>query len=1072
MSSAHDAGPPRAEAGAGARRARGAAQWHRGDHALAWARFAVALAVTLGVMAAAWVARPEQLSQPDDIVGYPAYHDFNFAPMFLAHRLVVWVLPLLTAVLYCALRRWGPLRERAGGREDRPARRLIVRPGDAAADVASPRWTAALSVLPTALVIALAASASSEAALPTLGARGLLAGSAFLLVVRLLGLLVGRLVDEDGDALVALVATPVGSLAGLWWFARSAAVYDEAGAHQDWPWLPVWIPAALALTAVAWAACRLRAGDAPGQVASRLASVAAGGVLVFLTSTRMPGAVPRFQGFDDAHAVTGADLLTRGYFPWRDVLFLHGVFEDALRANVGFWLFEHSIWGALAASIALWVPLYWVGAYLLLVWTVPRHWLLHVAAVATVTWASALLPVSVRWFALGYVLILLGTALRRDSVTRTAAMTAGLFVAAVLIPEMSFLVLAVVAVLVVHDLTRRGENVRWWRRLRRLRDFVLTGTALACLWAVFLAANGALGAWIAYYLYYGPGHNETGAQPWNLYDNGTGDALYLLSEALVIVGLAWLLALLIGRRPFRAEHGVALAAALTTGLYAEKALGKYDYGHILQVVTVAVPYWFVLATCAVVATTRALRRRGRPTAFDALPRLPAVGVVAATAALIPLMVHLPTSGTILSRAAWNSRAEVPSLTDAPDLIGYSEPGPEGTDTTMVSDLASIIDTLAPGDETVYDFTNSPGYFTYLMQERLASRLYTVGIALSEASMRELVGDLEADPPAVVVFDDLNYGLPTWDGLRNEVRHYTVSPYLLDGWTPVLETYGFLIMVRDDLLTSLPVLPEISAPVVRDDLYFSMPTCSWGHLPDFLAPATVESEVTVPVGAFREQRRFRVSGWSYDVATGAEPRRLLAATGARVLATGRASLERPDVNDVLGAPQGARTGFAISGLTRRTGQITTYAVLDDGLAHPVGPPRGEQPETLILPSGAEVVTSPIPAAGNLDDLSAEHVRVAKVDLPPGTDLGKYGQVTLSSRRGPVGPATVTVFDDPAPAGLSRDISFATLPGTGHDVSVRVGACLQWHGYSGDTLYLAQDGGHRIDELRLGVVPAEQ
>jgi hypothetical protein len=50
----------------------------------------------------------------------------------------------------------------------------------------------------------------------------------------------------------------------------------------------------------------------------------------------------------------------------------------------------------------------------------------------------------------------------------------------------------------------------------------------------------------------------------------------------------------------------------------------------------------------------------------------------------------------------------------------------------------------------------------------------------------------------------------------------------------------------------------------------------------------------------------------------------------------------------------------------------------------------------------------------------------------------------------------------------DIVANTLPVTGSSISVRVGSCLTWHGYTGRTLYLGQVGGNPITKLELSGV----
>ena len=86
-------------------------------------------------------------------------------------------------------------------------------------------------------------------------------------------------------------------------------------------------------------------------------------MFVYLVTSQMATQVGPIQGFDDMQSVTGADLLSRGYFPWSDFLFIHGLFEDALRSSAGFLLFGHSLWATNAALGMVWIPLTWLGVY-------------------------------------------------------------------------------------------------------------------------------------------------------------------------------------------------------------------------------------------------------------------------------------------------------------------------------------------------------------------------------------------------------------------------------------------------------------------------------------------------------------------------------------------------------------------------------------------------------------------------------------------------------------------------------------------------------------------------------------
>ena len=122
------------------------------------------------------------------------------------------------------------------------------------------------------------------------------------------------------------------------------------------------------LVIAAWGVLRLRGGRIPAAVERRLLSVVVGAASVFLITSRLPGELGRFVGFDDAMNLVGARLLSKGYFPWRDFLFIHGLWTDALQGTVGFTVFGDTRWGSQAGTAVLLIPCVWVIAYLFAVW--------------------------------------------------------------------------------------------------------------------------------------------------------------------------------------------------------------------------------------------------------------------------------------------------------------------------------------------------------------------------------------------------------------------------------------------------------------------------------------------------------------------------------------------------------------------------------------------------------------------------------------------------------------------------------------------------------------------------------
>ena len=126
-------------------------------------------------------------------------------------------------------------------------------------------------------------------------------------------------------------------------------------------------------------------------------------------------------------------------------LFIHGVFEDALRSLAGFTLFEHTVWATNAAAFGLWSPLGWVALFLFAVWVTRGRWLPLLCIFALIVWASHVTLMPLRWWFAPIVWILLGEALQRSRARWTVLLIAALFVEAVLVPEAAFQVLGVLA---------------------------------------------------------------------------------------------------------------------------------------------------------------------------------------------------------------------------------------------------------------------------------------------------------------------------------------------------------------------------------------------------------------------------------------------------------------------------------------------------------------------------------------------------------------------------------------------------------------------------------------------------
>ena len=112
-----------------------------------------------------------------------------------------------------------------------------------------------------------------------------------------------------------------------------------------------------------------------------------------------------------------------------------------------------------------------------------------------------------------------------------------------------------------------------------------------------------------------------------------------------------------------------------------------------------------------------------------------------------------------------------------------------TDGDMIQDLDALLNAAGagPGAE-VFDFTNSPLLFHYLLDRRPATRYFHVSMAIRSQDQRDLVEELRLDPPPVIVYSSLYAGQPGWDRIGSEERHYEVANWILDHYEPYANTH--------------------------------------------------------------------------------------------------------------------------------------------------------------------------------------------------------------------------------------------------------------------------------------------
>jgi hypothetical protein len=1005
-----------------------------GGHWLVVARFLVAVGVSVVLCVLLDRFAAPSVPVPTDIVGYPTFANWNSERyLFWRYRLTVYAFPLFAIVGYVLLARFGPLRAR--GR--RPAKRTIelVEPVSTAPPTPErASWGALARVLwPAAVVVAACGTRTGQPDLIAVAA-----GVVYAALVAAVAEVWARRTDgQRWRALSAVngVGGAVAAVLGLW-FVSAHTVVRTATGTRSWPWLAWWLPV-LGVVAIGWWAARqLRGGRAARDVELTLLAVVVGAIALFLAMSMLHGPIRYFQGFDGALDMTGASVLDHGYLPWRDLLFVHGLWPDVLAGSFNRAIFEDSIWGVLAGHTVILCPLLLVSTYLFAVWVSRRNpwflalFLLGVIGLGTgvllewqrfmglhvpgllLQWEqrmsnpSSWIAPAERFVAWPVTLIVLGETLRRRSVGWAVGLTLLLFVGEILVPETLFVAAPALACVVAAELVHRRPGQSLWTSLRLTRWCVGTGLAATAVWAAFLAAFGLLRGFIDYYLVMGSGHNLEGAWPLPppaQLQFGFYDCMLLVLDIGCVLLTVWMVAIKVARRAdWEARDWVAVTAAGFMALYGEKALGALGTTHLWQVFVAGLPLVLLWSWRLLDGVGRLLAAWWR--GWGARPVRSARLVYAVLVPVIALGVFAGSLGRV------DGQYQLAGVTESSVArVGYAVPG--AIDAGLLRDLDTAIRAYAGADGPVFDMTNSLGWLYFLLNRVPSNRFIHV-----------------------------------------------VSEYVLHGWTPVLRTHGVLVMARNDLVASRP-MPALSTPPQTTDLYFSGPTCRWGTTPNYLPVPDSSRATSLPV---RPGTRTIVhyNGWAVDPATNLPASTVLIADGDRVVGTVTPTIARPDVAKQLHQPTSVSGfGFNYSAiLDAAPVHPAAYSVGADGLAHPLrGLPAGSV-AALRMPDGSQVRVAP--TTGGFVKFHTNVARVGEIRLPSGINLRDYDLATLSSTGG-LGGAYVALTDQGY-----HEISASWLDQAGSSLTLRVGSCPQWYGYDpSKPLYVVQGGGPPVTSVIL-------
>lgn len=794
-------------------------------------RLIVALTVGAGVAGVWLLFFPGQLPEATDIVGFPIWANFNIDRYFQVYNAISIVFPAAAVAAYAALSLAN--RRFHGGRLNDGAERDRLQPSELD-DGPSPVPGRGARVMRAGLV---GSVLGLEIAYTTAtGGRGfwltaVLAGAAYvgLVSVAAAGISIRRRRSRywDRHSAVNALFVPL-TILGLYGISRATRVTVLANGNVDsFPWMPLVVAAATAATAFLWVAIRLSRAEGRRETVAQVERTAimmvAGPVLLFVLVARIPGAFGRMDVFHEGEWLAGARLVGSGRFPWRDLYFIHGPLQDILAPLTGMSVFEQSRWGALAGFYTLFRPAIVISFYLLLVRLVRGDWIF-------LAMTPAILPLGIdaRFLLLPLALLLLIGLLRRPGRLRAMGLAAFLVAQSVLVPETAPFALAVGIVLVSFELYHREQATGIVTSVPRTLWFTLGAGVTVLGWAGYLVTRGALDDFLGYYLTFAGGHELTGGIPIQWGTGGTGLFLFgvVAPVASILVFGLFFAARLRGSRLTVQDWAVAALALFVVYFY-RKFLSRAD-GHVYQVLQVSIPLILYVVYRTVAEVERPLGSEHGSRMARGLSRFRPLSLA------VLAIAFLVGPGPVLRAAATMPDHFSAQAPEAPWLasLGYSTD--DAIDRARLEDLKAVLAALQNPSGRIFDFTNQPAVFHYLLDYQPASRYYHVTMATRLRTQRDLLAELLEDPPEIAVFNATD-GIPAWDEIPNTVRHYEISDFLLDRYRPVVFAAGNLLMLRKDLdpppawRSSL----DLDARPITNDLYFRTFPCDWGYAPNFL-----------------------------------------------------------------------------------------------------------------------------------------------------------------------------------------------------------------------------------------------
>lgn len=1032
----------------------------------------MAVAVAATVVAVGSWRLPHRLQVSTDIVGFPTFYDYTNRPTVYLYYLVVLGFPAIALLLYLLLARIATRTGLLVRSRNRPAGAVPRDP-----DGEPSTWTDRVAAL------ARVAGLGSLLGLETAVARGsvhaafwvtlVVVASAYVLAVVAGSWLINTRFAREGVLSTTVsginaLAAPL-TIGGLLWISsQTTLTVTSPPSTHHYPWFHTWLAVPLmtaAVIAIGIQIVRSRSGRAIQVLERKALTVIAGSVVIFLFQSRLPGALGAMDMFHEGEFLVPARLTSAGAFPWRDILTIHGLFQDTLSPMLGQHLLDPSRWGAAAGWQLVLYPLAYVSLYLFGARFFWRNWLFLLAfGVLLAGWY--LVPAFTRFLLWPLILILLSYVLVHPRWWLGVSLGAILVAQTAVQPESAYCIPACALAVLLRDLIAFRHERALWPAMARTTWLAAGGSAVLVALAAVLASQHALQSFIFYFVIFAPDHWLTGAfvVPWMALDGP--NVLMMVTPLVALLASSLYFAVHIVRRAPLDMHGwVMIAAATFALLYYPKFLDRADSSHVTEAYWVALPL-VALVLFKICSRLDTLLARVRPIAQMGrrLTLRPAALVL-----LLATLLLVPAS--LVNRAEVMAKQFRPSATAEPWLaqLGYSQ---GAMDQATYDDLRSVLQSYLGPNDWIFDFSNAPGLYYYLLHYTPHTRYYNVSMAIPEAAQQDLIAELRRDPPKLVVQSNDRYGAGNWDLIPDMVRHYDVSQYILDHYRPLLSVRGQVIYARVGADVPAPgtLDPHLQDQIVTSDLPFRDGACRWGYAPNFLSTSPGEATAITAATVAVPPDDAVIQGWVSDATYYDYVRQVALVIDGRVASMTHVLPPRPDRASPGATAKSFEIAVARSELTNAHSiEVTSVSASGNASVIPFSKTAQQLPGTRDRSAnGSEAV---LPGAGRLHIRGATAGTVESITVnphavqvapPPGKSWSDYRWIEIDSRSG-FHPDTFQLSDRLF-GDSGREISFQTTATSPRSYRVQVGSCAQWHAYGAAPLFLTYENAQDIASIK--------